>query len=92
MLAGCVGQPAGDQRGQQVRQVGGARHRLVVIVGAEHHRGRAAQLGQCHHQLHGLGVAASSCGVTAHGRPSNSAADAANGPDRSLPAIGWEPT
>ena len=35
---------------------------------------------------------AASCGVTAHGRPSNSDADAANGPDRSLPAIGWLPT
>ena len=35
---------------------------------------------------------ASSWGVIAHGRPSNSAADAANGPERSLPASGWLPT
>ena len=33
-----------------------------------------------------------SCGVTAHGRPSKSAALAASGPERSLPAIGWPPT
>ena len=30
--------------------------------------------------------------VTAHGRPSKSRAEAARGPDRSLPANGWEPT
>ena len=35
---------------------------------------------------------APSSGVTAHGRPSNSRPDAAIGPDRSLPAIGWLPT
>ena len=28
----------------------------------------------------------------AHGRPLNRSADAASGPDRSLPAIGWLPT
>ena len=33
-----------------------------------------------------------SCGVTAHGRPSKSAALAASGPERSLPAIGCPPT
>ena len=32
------------------------------------------------------------CGATAQGRPSNSTDDAASGPDRSLPAIGWLPT
>ncbi len=32
------------------------------------------------------------CGVTAQGRPSKSAALAASGPERSLPAIGCEPT
>ena len=32
------------------------------------------------------------CGVTAQGRPSKSAAVAASGPERSLPAIGWLPT
>ena len=31
-------------------------------------------------------------GVMAHGRPSNSVAEAPSGPDRSLPAIGWPPT
>ena len=35
---------------------------------------------------------AGSCGVTAQGRPSKSDALAANGPERSLPAIGWLPT
>ena len=42
-----------------------------------------------------VGLAAGSdvsCGVTAQGRPSNSEALAARGPDRSLPAIGWLPT
>ncbi len=33
-----------------------------------------------------------SCGVTAHGRPSKSAALAASGPERSLPAMGCPPT
>ena len=32
------------------------------------------------------------CGAIAHGRPSNSAAVAASGPDGSLPAIGRLPT
>ena len=36
--------------------------------------------------------AAPGCGTTAHGRPSNSGAAAARGPERSLPAIGWLPT
>ena len=39
-----------------------------------------------------LAGAAVSCGVTAQGRPSKSAAEAAKGPERSLPAIGWLPT
>ena len=66
--------------------------RGVVLDRAQPHRYGAAQPGERLDELDGVRARTSSCGVTAQGRPSNSAALAASGPERSLPAIGWPPT
>ena len=87
-----VGQPAGDQGGQQVRHVRGARHGAVVLGGRQQHRSRPAGRGERLDQLDRSHGSAAACGVTAQGRPSNSVALAAERPGRSLPAIGWLPT
>ena len=43
-------------------------------------------------QRHRAAASDGACGVTAQGRPSNRVAEAASGPERSEPAIGWLPT
>ena len=88
---GCSGQPPGDQNGQQVGQVRRTGDCLVVLERGHPHRHRPADRCQLLDQRHRVARRAG-VGVTAHGRPSNSAALAARGPDRSLPAIGWPPT
>ena len=50
-----VGEPAGHQHGEQVRQVRGAGHRPVVLLGREPHRHRAAQPRQRLDQRHRAG-------------------------------------
>ena len=72
--------------------MGRARHRPVVLLGGERHRCRTAEPSQLGDQLDRRRRSAASCGVIAHGRPSNSDSLAASGPERSLPAIGWLPT
>ena len=91
VLARRVGEPPGGQGGQQVRQVGRAGDGLVVLLGGERDRRGAAGPASAVTSATAPGSACS-CGVTAHGRPSKSDSLAANGPDRSLPAIGWLPT
>ena len=64
----------------------------VVLLRAEPDRYGAAQPRPAPRPARPPPGRTSSCGVTAHGRPSKSAALAASGPERSLPAIGCPPT
>ena len=91
MLGQRLGQLTGGEHGEQVRQVRRTRHGQVVLHRREAHRLGAAQLGERLDQVDRPGEECT-CGVIAQGRPSNSAAVAASGPERSLPAIGWLPT
>ena len=86
-----VGELPGDQRGEQVRHVRGAGDGGVVLLGLSR-TGTAPQSRASASTSSTASGAEPSCGVTAQGRPSNSAALAASGPERSLPAIGWPPT
>ena len=87
-----LGELPATSDGQQVRQVGGAGHRPVVLGRGEPHGSAPQQPRQRLDQGDRRLARTCTCGVIAHGRPSNSAAVAASGPDRSLPAIGWLPT
>ena len=92
VLGGGVRQAAGDEDGQQVRQVGRAGDGQVVLLRGQSYDARAGQAGQRLDSGRWRSPDDRSCG---HHRPRagrrRASRLAASGPDRSLPAIGWPP-